>query len=294
MTIAGFYLCPEGIVLGADSTASVITKDGLHFFNFTQKVFEVGEDSTLGLLCWGLGSLGTVSYRTLIADLADSLSTDRPTSVLDAAQRWTEIFWSEYSKCLVVQRCRELNSKVPFDPNGASPPPKARTKDEEDEFRNLKRSAFAGFCIGGYILPGRVVQAAQMTFDPLGNEPKPQLLDVETQGWYGVPNIINRLMFGADDNLLQAIMTSGKWTGTQDELVSLIRTQRFVHGPLPIRDAIDYVYSCIHSTIKALKFSTLSPVCGGPIEIAVITTDRRFRWVRHKPWDAAIIDGEIS
>jgi hypothetical protein len=30
------------------------------------------------------------------------------------------------------------------------------------------------------------------------------------------------------------------------------------------------------------------PYCGGPIEIAVISTDRRFRWVRHKNFGAAL------
>jgi hypothetical protein len=62
---------------------------------------------------------------------------------------------------------------------------------------------------------------------------------------------------------------------------------------LPIRDAIDYVHSALYCTIKAMKFSNLPQVCGGPIELAVITADRRFRWVRHKAWDAAITDGEL-
>jgi len=61
-----------------------------------------------------------------------------------------------------------------------------------------------------------------------------------------------------------------------------------------MRDAIDFVHSCISSTIKTLKFSHLSQTCGGPIEIAVITTDRDFRWVRHKEWDAAIKEGYAS
>jgi len=61
-----------------------------------------------------------------------------------------------------------------------------------------------------------------------------------------------------------------------------------------MRDAIDYVHSAIYCTIKAMKFSTGAQVCGGPIEIAVITSDRKFRWVRHKPWDAAIEDGDFS
>jgi hypothetical protein len=34
-------------------------------------------------------------------------------------------------------------------------------------------------------------------------------------------------------------------------------------------------------------------VCGGPIEIAVISSDRKFRWVRHKEWDAAIAEGAM-
>ena len=60
---------------------------------------------------------------------------------------------------------------------------------------------------------------------------------------------------------------------------------------LPIREAIDFVHACIYSTIKAMKFSNFSQICGGPIEIAVITSDRRFRWVLHKDWDAAVLEG---
>ncbi len=57
---------------------------------------------------------------------------------------------------------------------------------------------------------------------------------------------------------------------------------------LPIREAIDWVHASIYATIKTMKFSHMAPVCGGPIEIAVITTDRQFRWVRHKSLDAAV------
>jgi len=66
------------------------------------------------------------------------------------------------------------------------------------------------------------------------------------------------------------------------------------HASIPIRDAVDFVHTCIHSTIKALKFSRYSQVCGGPIELAVITTDRASRWIKHKGWDAAIEEGETA
>ncbi|MGH1509783.1 hypothetical protein [Ralstonia solanacearum] len=105
---------------------------------------------------------------------------------------------------------------------------------------------------------------------------------------------MSRLIHGADVNLKNAILASGKWSGTSQELDQVVATQSLTSASLPIRDAIDYVYSCIHCTIKALKFSSLPQVCGGPIELAVITTDRKFRWVRHKPFDAAINDGDCN
>ena len=70
MTIAICYVSPEGIVLGADSTSSaVVSPGGFHYFNFNQKLFEVGEDSTVGVLTWGLGGLGEMSHRRMLADL---------------------------------------------------------------------------------------------------------------------------------------------------------------------------------------------------------------------------------
>jgi ABC-type siderophore export system fused ATPase/permease subunit len=53
LTIAACLLTPGGVVLGADSTTtiSVVTHDGSvspHYFEHAQKLFEVGEGSTIG------------------------------------------------------------------------------------------------------------------------------------------------------------------------------------------------------------------------------------------------------
>ena len=136
--------------------------------------------------------------------------------------------------------------------------------------------------------------AYQMYFDPISAVPPAGVpININSCSFWGAPNMIKRLLFGADENLLPNIMTSGKWTGTPQELKQLIDQFSLNHPILPIRDAIDFVYTCIYSTIKAMKFSNFSQICGGPIEIAVITTDRKFRWVRHKQWDAAITEGAI-
>jgi len=278
MTIAACYVTPEGVVLGADSTASAMLAGGFHYFNYNQKVFEVGEpeQGTLGLVTWGLGSLGPKSYRTLLAKLSDSLLKTAPVSVQDAAQRWIDIVWADYSP--VTAYCKQLDAKSP------------RTPQEDEELEQLKRGLFVGFCMGGYTLPNRTPEAFSISFDPLLGKPVPVTIGM-TWGFWGAPNMIGRLVNGCDDALRNSILGSGKWNGTAADLDALIDQCRLATPYLPIRDAIDFVHACIASTIKAMKFSTLAQICGGPIELAVITTDRRFRWVRHKEWDAAINDG---
>ena len=136
---------------------------------------------------------------------------------------------------------------------------------------------------------GENPEAYEITFSPLQTGPtQPEVLSIGSAKFWGCPNIIYRLIFGVDFGILDAIMNSGKWTGTPDELFALIMPFRLAQPlDLPIREAIYWVYTSIYTTSQALKFSHLSPVCGGPVEVAVITTDRPFRWVRHKKLDAA-------
>ena len=62
MTIAACYLSSEGVVLGADSTSTYlvpIKKNGTiewqtQHYDHAQKLFEIGEDSTAGIVIWGL------------------------------------------------------------------------------------------------------------------------------------------------------------------------------------------------------------------------------------------------
>jgi hypothetical protein len=292
LTIAGVYLSPEGVVFGADSTSSTSGEDGFHFFDFNQKLFEVGQDSTLGLITWGLGGLGAVSYRTLIAMVADDLVANPPASVADVMQRWIARFWAEYSAYPPVLRCQTLAAMAAHGQadNGHG----VRSEDEEKELAQQLRGLGVGFCIGGYVRPSRHPEAFSVYFSPVDPVPMPAGIAKDSISWFGVPNFFSRLLFGYEGQILAEIQSSPLWTGTQAELETIAR--RFSLIPpctLPIRDAIDYVHTCIFSTIKAIKFSGISQVCGGPIEIAVVTSDRNFRWVRHKSWDAAIDDGGV-
>ncbi len=297
MTIAACYVSPEGVVLGADSTTTYFTADGPHYYNHAQKIFELGEDGTLGVVTWGLGGLHLISHRTLFAHLADDLAANPPADVQDAATRWADLFWSVYSDpnsgiAAAIAQFRTLDAKPAYD--SATPNPAGRTADEESVFRQLSLHLVAGFCIAGHVLPDRVPTAFEVIFTPQLNAAPTPVLKVPGYWFWGAPNMIQRMFFACDDQFKDTILASGKWTGTRAELDALALSQSLSHPTIPIREAIDFVHSCIYGTIKALKFSFQSQICGGPIELAVITTDRRYRWVRHKPWDAAINEGDLS
>jgi hypothetical protein len=279
MTIAACYLSSEGVVVGADSTSTFPGLPDQHY-NHAQKIFEVGENSTLCIAAWGMGGFGIKSYRTMIAELGDDLQRNPPAGVADVAQRWKNQFWHAYQSELAPQLARN------YDLVRMS----HRTFAEEQELFRLSQLS-GGFCIAGRTANDRTPRAFEIVYRPLMQETErvPQPIAIGYPRFWGVPNLMLRLLYGFENDAFRAIMGSGKWTGTDAELFELLRPFFLVApGLLPIRDAIDWIHSSIFITIKGMKFSHRAPVCGGPIEIATITSDRNFRWVSHKGLDEAI------
>jgi hypothetical protein len=205
--------------------------------------------------------------------------------------KWVDLVWPIYSSLPEVQNCKTLDAKSAYDPTLPADPGR-RTEVEELQRGNLKENLVVGFCIGGYVISDRNPAAFEMIFDPLSCKPTANRLPM-AQSFWGVPALINRLIIGCDDDVFSDILNSGKWIGTQQDLIDIIAKRRLFHpSTVPIREAIDFTHACLMATVKAIKFSLLPRVCGGPIEIAVITTDRKFRWVQHKAFDAAIQESD--
>ncbi len=286
MTIAACYLSSEGIVLGADSTSTIFVANpsGVggesHYLNFAQKLFEVGSDSSIGIAIWGMGSILELSHRTLIAQFADELTGGHVSEMAEIAAQFGTFFWREYQK-----RCQQFLDR--FD---ALRQQTTRTPDEEREMFVLRQSLTGGFCLGGNTASNRIPQAFQINYGPgVPSPPVPIPLTTGSAYFWGCPNIIERVLYSWDEMLFNAVVQSGKWTGTSQELFDIILAHRIAQPlDLPLREAIDWVHAVIYTTIKAMKFSHYVPSCGGPIEIAVISSDRRFRWVRHKRFDEAL------
>ena len=270
MTIAAAYLVSEGVVLGADSstTISVRHPEGkggiLQVLSHAQKIFEVGKNSRLGVCTWGAGTIGEISHRSLIARLSDKVTED----------------------FTVERAAQELASM-------AEPLAKESGVD------------FVGYCLGGW--------------DPETYSPKCYKIELR-QGiknieplslgvcyFSGMPNFFTRVFRGFDPDLplrlkdelkslFPQLAANGDFENKFDQLFEKAALPLIAEGfkDLPIREAIDFIYTYLHITIKATKFKFGAPGCGGPIEIGFISTDRPFRWVRHKSFSSAIVEEEAD
>ena len=288
MTIAACYLSSEGIVFGADSTSTIwIPGPGgdtgaLHHLNYSQKVFEIGTESTLGIVMWGMGAINDLAHRTLIARFADDLKSNPTSSMLETAERFCIHFWDEYKSRLSdpIKQFQEIDSK-----KGSG-----ITEEQTTIHESLQQALSGGYCLGGYLPSNRIPQAFEILYHPsLQITPVPNVLKQGSAFFWGCPNIIDRVLYAQDESLFNEIKESEYWTGSEEDLFELIRKHRFAQPyDLPLREAIDWTHTIIYATIKAMKFSHLPPVCGGPIEISVISTDRLYRWVKHKRFHAAL------
>lgn len=165
------------------------------------------------------------------------------------------------------------------------------TEAEQQQLSQL--SIFGGgFCVAGYFLPDRTPRAFQILYGPSCDRAGSitELTPKPTWKFWGCPSVTDRVILGIDPVARYKILNSGKWPGSAAEFDEASRVMTFApHTNLPLREAVDWVFAMIYVTVKAFKFSSYTPLCGGPIDIAVITSDRAFRWVRHKGFGAAII-----
>jgi hypothetical protein len=281
-------LTAEGVVLGADSTVTVSGGDEPRYYNHAQKLFQVGDPGTLGIAMWG-DIPRSVSYRTMIAHFADSIRTKPPTSVEDVAKRWAAHAHGELRKAY-TDKVTLADAAAKKEAAGATP------TDEEKSAVAFVADFSTGFCVGGCSLPERRPAAYELEV-ALSSATAPAVEELAPGDlhFWGAPNILQRVLHSIDyriiDDILDAKNANGSkaWTGSDKDLFRLaFSRQLFVNPGIPIREAVDLVHFSIQATIKALKFSHFSPTCGGPIEVAVVTSDRPFRWVRHKSFDAAI------
>jgi hypothetical protein len=161
--------------------------------------------------------------------------------------------------------------------------------------------------LGGWDPDTHLPECYHIYFDDT-KEPSVRPFSIGEASFFGCPEFFSRVFHGFDNKLPAFLLNELKNRSVQAKegdldvvfneaftaAVAPLRAAGF--RDLPIREAIDCIYTYLHITIKAFKFRYGPPICGGPIEIAFISTDRTFRWVLHKDFDRAIreVEGKIK
>lgn len=272
MTIAVSGNFTEGVVLGADSAASyqqvsICTKPGCgqqtsvisNVFNGAQKIYHIGRDhlsEPYAGMIYGASQYAGQSWRNIFAQASDGIS------VHDAAAD-------------AFGQLRDFLNKL-----------------EPDASKRPAGGVF--FC--GYGKNDAHVCSYKLDMATLNHE---EFLPGFV-AWDGVTHVVQQLVNGVNCQTRQALegmfdvqeidLTDVAGATHKRKVVEVIvdllkgtSARCNLDTSMPIRDAIDYVHFLVYSTVKHYKFAHLEPVCGGEVEVAVITRDRGFRRIKTKP-----------
>lgn len=266
MTICVSVRIPEGLILAADSMVTlegtINTPQGqqtgvLQTFEFANKVTRI-KDYPIGVMTWGIASISNRSIPSLIMEWEHgypSISLVQSFTVKDVADELHKFIEERYDKVYPA------STKRPF----------------------------LGLFIGGYSQnqffsdqyfcewPNRIAWQEVRLNNPDGS---PNF----GANWFGQTDALSRLVHGYDRAGIEELIKRGvdksivqKWI---DDHVSELP---LVFDGMPLQDAVDFANYAVELTIGRFRFAVGVPVCGGNVDIAVITPNA-FQWAQRKQW----------
>lgn len=282
MTVAVTLKVNDGLVLCADSASTMQTPTGVsNVYNNANKIFNLRKGLPVGLITWGLGSLGGLSISILAKDLRARLTGQTPDhedweldpdryTVEDLANTVKSFFYDEHYKV----ECEQFTKAVD----------EAFEADDEDRpyFSTL------GFMVVGYSSDSQHADAFVLELSPEGCEIGEVARGPDGTGVYfaGMSDPIKRVVNGfgedlplvlefdlglEDENLEYAMSAIGEGLGSP-----------LVNPGMPFQDAIELAEFLVGLTIGYYRFMPGAPVVGGPVETAAITKHEGFKWVKRK------------
>lgn len=284
MTICVCVKVSEGIVLAADSTAAIMgwvgsadSKPGiLKTYEYARKLSHI-KDYPIGTLSWGTYLIGSRSVESLIKEYEYTLP-----SLMEEQEKQKE-------------RRKKSPKSTPENPFIYN----VREISEglfghikhfyETEFVNLtkEKPPNLGVLVSGYS-SGKFFPEQWLFTLPDSTELKNIRPDVDGKpdfgaNWYGLADSIIRLHHGRDDRILDKLADHFKVS--PDEIAELLKEFQYpvYFNGMPLQDAIDYATYLVNVVIGKFRFVIGAPLCGGEIDVAVITPNA-FTWVQRKSW----------
>ena len=266
MTICVSVRIPEGLVLAADSMVvlegTVDTPQGkqtgiFQTFEFANKVAQL-KDYPIGVMSWGIASLNDRSIQSLIMEFEHdylALEKNKSYTVKKIADDLLGVLKERY--------------EAVYPSSGEQPP--------------------LGLYIGGY--SARQFFSDQYTYEfprssdwVIVRKDKPDGSPSFGADWYGQGDPLRRLIKGYNAKALEELVNRGADKAIIQQWVKDgVPELPLIFFGMPIKDAVDFADYAVQVTIGCFRFSGGPPLCGGDIDIAVITP-AAFHWARRKQW----------
>jgi hypothetical protein len=278
MTVCVMVKVSEGLVLAADSAATIIGRFGddqgvLKTFEHSRKVSHV-KDYPIGTLSWGASSIGSRSVESLIKEYEYRLPSLAEEEEKGKEKRSRGEAYSPFTYSV-----REIAQ-------GLLQHIQTQYAAEYETIDAAQRPflgvLIAGFSSGQYFPEHWLFELPQ----------KPELINVRPDQdgkpvfgahWYGLTDAITRLHWGRDDHAIQLL--TERFGVAEKEVFTLLEPLQYMvpFAGMPLQDAIDYAVYLVNVVIGRYRFVIGAPVCGGEVLVAVITPGN-FTWIRRDAW----------
>ncbi len=266
MTIVVAVKVNDGLILAADSAVAVHGGPAgkppgvLKTYDYGRKLSHI-KDYPIGTLSWGVSLLGSRTIESLISEYEFGL----PSASGEAAQG--------FKVCEIADNLRAF-----------------LLKHYEAQYGPLSpgNQPSLGVLVNGYsdgaYFPEQYLFEFPVTPDLQLRRPDKESgepnLGVD---WFGLTDAITRLIKGADLRLV-AMLAERLQISTEEAWQSLAQFEYpIAFEGMPLQDAIDLAVYLVEMTIGRYRFAVGAPLCGGEVDVAVITP-RGFTWVSRKSW----------
>ncbi len=273
MSVVVVVKVSEGLVLAADSAASLIGKvdtpygvqEGIlkTFYN-AKKLIQIG-NFPIGVLTWGQAYIGARTIESLIREWEHNFNWES-----------IEVLKLENQQKYNIKECAQsLKNFIELKYN--------------EEFINVPENQRpgVGMIVAGYS-EGKFFPEIWRFTIPFDDEVINQRPDIDGKpnfgaSWFGLTDAIIRLHFGRDDNIVKILVE--KYKISEEEIRDLLMPIEYQvpFAQMPLQDAIDYANYLINVVIGRYRFVIGPELCGGEIDIAVITPNQ-FKWISKKTW----------
>ncbi len=275
----------EGLVLAADSTVAIQGRIGgpareeqagiLKTYDYVKKLSQI-KDYPIGTLTWGTALIGARSVESLIKEYEYTLpSLEEEQEKIKERRMRGEIEDGEHYEYNVHKIAKKLLKHV--------------KKFYETEFASepVDKRPPLGVLVSGYS-SGEFFPEQWLINLPKSDELEEVRPDVDGKPhfgayWFGLTDAIIRLHWGRDDKAINIL--SERFKVQPEEIRQLLGELQYpvVFDGMPLQDAIDYAVYLVNVVIGRFRFVIGAPLCGGEIDVAVITPDE-FTWVQRKSW----------